>query len=659
MKTLFSLFFGALLLCVTSLLTATAQNPKPFVIPELRQWNGSTGFFTPDKNTRLFISPQAPKLAIQALHSLSEDAQKMLGLPFEVIHDNQKDGDIIFSVIPINNKNKEAYSIEIQPAKVVISANTSTGILWSTKTLLQIMEQSEKRVIPCGSIEDYPQYKMRGFMLDVGRKFFSMEYLEQCVKMLSYYKMNTFQIHLNDNGFYDLFERDWNKTYAAFRLESTTFPELTAKDGFYTKAAFRKLQQQALSAGVTIIPEIDAPAHTLAFSHYLPEIGSKEYGMDHLDLFNPKTYEFMDKLLKEYLEGDDPIFVNSYVHIGTDEYSNKDKEVVEKFRYFTDRYIRYVESFGKKAMVWGALTHAKGDTPVKVDSVLMACWYNGYADPKEMIEKGYNVISIPDGLVYIVPGAGYYHDYLNTEHLYNKWIPSHIGKEVFDENHPQIQGGMFAVWNDHCGNGITFQDVQHRLFPAVQTLAVKFWNGSAVKLPYEEFNKKRLLISEAPGVNILARYPQLKSKVIFTAKTLKPNSTTTVNEIGFGYNAEFTVNLKTVKKGDVLFKSDNTTFYAADPKTGKVGFERDGYLCTFNYNIPTKTQQKIRIEGSNYSTKLFVNDRLIEDLTPDKLQREKVNGTHHTVKFYQTLVFPMAQTGNFDGKLTDVKVTVE
>ena len=80
--------------------------------------------------------------------------------------------------------------------------------------------------------------------------------------------------------------------------------------------------------------------------------------------------------------------------------------MVEKFRAFTDHYIRYVESFGKQACVWGALTHAKGDTPVKSENVIMSAWYNGYANPKDMIEQGYKLISIPDGLVYIVPAAG-------------------------------------------------------------------------------------------------------------------------------------------------------------------------------------------------------------------------------------------------------------
>jgi len=80
--------------------------------------------------------------------------------------------------------------------------------------------------------------------------------------------------------------------------------------------------------------------------------------------------------------------------------------VVEKFRYFTDYYIRFVEKFGKQACIWGALTHAKGDTPVKSDNVVMGAWYNGYANPADMIKQGYKLISIPDGLLYIVPAAG-------------------------------------------------------------------------------------------------------------------------------------------------------------------------------------------------------------------------------------------------------------
>ena len=85
-------------------------------------------------------------------------------------------------------------------------------------------------------------------------------------------------------------------------------------------------------------------------------------------------------------------------------------------------------------------------------------------------------MSIPDGLVYIVPAAGYYYDYLNCQYLYDSWTPAQIGNEKFEENDPAILGGMFAVWNDHVGNGITVKDIHDRLFPALQTLSAKCWS---------------------------------------------------------------------------------------------------------------------------------------------------------------------------------------
>lgn len=81
-------------------------------------------------------------------------------------------------------------------------------------------------------------------------------------------------------------------------MECETFPGLAARDGYYTKQEFIDFQEEAAARFVEIIPEIDVPAHALAFSHYKSELGSKEYGMDHLDLSNPETYTFLDALLR-------------------------------------------------------------------------------------------------------------------------------------------------------------------------------------------------------------------------------------------------------------------------------------------------------------------------------------------------------------------------
>lgn len=650
-----------LLFALISLGVAAAESPvneKPFVVPELRQWEGLSGRFNINSKTNIVVQKSDKDLLMPIAKQLADDIRLMFGMQIKVSVGMAQVGDIRLSInaaqVGIDN-NHEAYAMTIDKTTELLG-NAPVGVYWATRTLLQMMEQSKDLSVPRGIIRDYPAYAMRGFMLDVGRKFFSMDYLRAVVQVMSYYKMNTFQIHLNDNGFKEFFDGDWNKTYAAFRLESETYPGLTAKDGHYTKSEFRQLQIDALAMGVTIIPEIDAPAHTLAFGHYMPEIASKDYGMDHLDLFNPKTYEFMDGLFKEYLEGDNPVFVNPYVHIGTDEYSNKDQEVVEKFRYFTDYYIKYIESFGKKAAVWGALTHAKGETPVKVEDVLMNCWYNGYAQPRDMIAAGYDVLSVPDGLLYIVPVAGYYYDYLNIKHLYNTWTPASIGKEVFEDNHPQIKGGMFAVWNDHSGNGISFQDVHHRVVPAMQTLAVKMWDGKSVTLPFDEFNTRRHLLSEAPGVNILARPKNGKSGFVFEIAKPQPGSYLGhIPEIGYDYRVEFDLTAQSNPRGTVMFESPNSKFYIADPEKSKLGYSRDGYNYTFNYAPIIGQKVHIAIEGTNKSTRLYVDGRLVEslDIVPYRSSTERAS---MKMSWVQTLVFPLEKMGEINGEVENLKV---
>ena len=534
----------------------------------------------------------------------------------------------------------------------MLSAPTAKGVYWGTRTLLQMAEQSDDLSLPCGAIRDFPDYALRGFMLDCGRKFIPMRFLRDYVKIMAYYKMNTLQIHLNDTAFKQYFGDDWDRTYSAFRMESETFPELTARDGYYTKREFIDLQISAEERFVEIIPEIDAPAHTLAFSRYNPELGSKEYGADHLDLFNPATYEFMDALWREYLEGDEPVFRGRKVHIGTDEYSNKDPEVVEKFRAFTDRYIRYVESFGKQACVWGALTHAKGETPVKSDNVIMSAWYNGYADPVEMVRQGYKLISIPDGLVYIVPAAGYYYDYLNTRRLYESWTPAQVGGVKFDERDPAILGGMFAVWNDHAGNGISTKDIHHRAYPAVQTLAVKMWSGTSASLPFDEFDARRKSLSEAPGVNQLGRIGRGKG-LVYSCDEVKAGSRMPHREIGYGYRVTFTMEVADEARGTELFRSPDAVFYLSDPISGMMGFARDGYLNRFDYGIRAGEKVEIAVEGDNISTRLYVNGRPVDELKRHKLY---FNEGKAVMSYVPTLVFPLEQAGDFKSRITDLKV---
>lgn len=642
-------------------------NPKPFVVPELKTWSGAEG------QTALsgrIVVKNAKLKAVAA--ALAADYKEMFGKELTIVNGATKGGDVVLSLKKNKALGDEGYTMNVGSA-VEITAATERGAFWATRTLLQIAEQHKDGNLPKGKTTDVPEYKLRGFMIDCGRKFIPMSYLRDLAKIMAYYKMNTLQVHLNDNGFRQYFGGDWNKTQAAFRLECDTYPGLTAKDGSYSKQEFIDFQKLAEQNGVEVIPEIDAPAHSLAFTQYKNEIGSKEYGMDHLDLFNPETYKFMDGLWKEYIGGKNPVFIGKRVHIGTDEYSNAKKDVVEKFREFTDHYIKYVESFGKQAVVWGALTHANGDTKVKNKGVLMDIWYNGYADPVEMKKQGYKLVSIPDGLVYIVPAAGYYYDYLNCQYLYEHWTPAVIGNKTFEKNDPMIEGGMFAVWNDHAGNGISTKDVHHRVYPALQTLAVKCWTGKETKLPYAEFDSKRAELSEAPGVNELGRLGKPGSVVLEKA-TVNAGETLNAEEIGYNYAVTFTVDGKQEANGTELFRSANAVVYLADPEQGKLGFERDGYRNLFNYRIPAGEKHTITIEGTNKMTRLLVDGAVKEELGPKTLYvmrdqdraHYQVKGTYtyepvvyqptDQIYYQRTLVFPLRKAGNFKSTITNLKV---
>lgn len=642
-------------------------NPKPFVVPELKTWSGAEG------QTALsgrIVVKNAKLKAVAA--ALAADYKEMFGKELTIVNGATKGGDVVLSLKKDKALGDEGYTMNVGSA-VEITAATERGAFWATRTLLQIAEQHKDGNLPKGKTTDVPEYKLRGFMIDCGRKFIPMSYLRDLAKIMAYYKMNTLQVHLNDNGFRQYFGGDWNKTQAAFRLECDTYPGLTAKDGSYSKQEFIDFQKLAEQNGVEVIPEIDAPAHSLAFTQYKNEIGSKEYGMDHLDLFNPETYKFMDGLWKEYIGGKNPVFIGKRVHIGTDEYSNAKKDVVEKFREFTDHYIKYVESFGKQAVVWGALTHANGDIKVKNKGVLMDIWYNGYADPVEMKKQGYKLVSIPDGLVYIVPAAGYYYDYLNCQYLYEHWTPAVIGNKTFEENDPMIEGGMFAVWNDHAGNGISTKDVHHRVYPALQTLAVKCWTGKETKLPYAEFDSKRAELSEAPGVNELGRLGKPGSVVLEKA-TVNAGETLNAEEIGYNYAVTFTIDGKQEANGTELFRSANAVVYLADPDQGKLGFERDGYRNLFNYRIPAGEKHTITIEGTNKMTRLLVDGAVKEELGPKTLYvmrdqdraHYQVKGTYtyepvvyqptDQIYYQRTLVFPLRKAGNFKSTITNLKV---
>ncbi|MBO4905772.1 MAG: family 20 glycosylhydrolase [Bacteroidaceae bacterium] len=634
----------ALAIAVQPLAAQTATNPRPFTIPAIHQWQGAVGKLTLTSESRVIYADARLRPAAEMLARDLSDGTLRLSVAEGC---KASPSDILLVYKPQRRLGEEGYTIDI--GKGIRIEATERGAIHAVQTLLQIAEGGESLAFPKGKITDRPDYPLRGLMMDCGRKYIPLDYLQRLVRTMAYYKMNTLCIHLNDNGFPAYFHENWDETYSAFRLESERFPGLTAEDGSYSKAAFRQFILDAAALGVEIIPEIDVPAHSLAFSHYRPSLGSQEFGMDHLELSNPEVIPFIDSVFAEYLEGPEPVFAGRRVHIGTDEYSNSRQETVEQFRALTDHLIHTVEGYGKQAALWGALTHAKGNTPVKVDDVLMFCWYNGYAEPDSMRSLGYQLVSIPDGMTYIVPAAGYYYDYLNIPHLYRHWTPAQIGNKRFAERDPQIEGGMFAVWNDIIGNGIAVADIHHRLFPALQVIAEKTWATDTLRT-CDEWQRLAATLGEAPGLNDLGRYPV---GTVLQAAVVAPASQRNIPCIGWPYRVSFDVEAGAEVRGTALFRDAESEFYLSDPVSGRLGFVRDGYLFTFRHALRQGAKEHIAIEGDNRETRLYIDGRLVETLGPDTRLYPK----NKPFRLIRTLRFPLQRTdATLRSRVTNLQV---
>ena len=197
MKKLNRLWMAAALFVLSAAGLNAQVNPKPFVIPELKTWTGEEGQFVPTQSTRI-VYPKGSAELEKIAKALQADYAELFGTRLEVAAGKGKAGDIVLALRKDKKLGAEGYRMSVGK-NVVLDAPTPTGVYWATRTLLQISEQSENHALPCGDVRDWPDYAMRGFMIDCGRKFFPIEYLRDYVKMMSYYKMNTFHVHLNDN----------------------------------------------------------------------------------------------------------------------------------------------------------------------------------------------------------------------------------------------------------------------------------------------------------------------------------------------------------------------------------------------------------------------------------------------------------------------------
>ena len=692
-------------------------NPKPVVVPELAEWYGGTEAGNFSFTGKIVVASDAKSL-MPAAKALAEDIKSETGRTVEVASGNGNNGDIVFVNADASAAlGKEGYTMNIAD-KTTVAAEDETGAYWATRSILQILEQNHWESMPKGETRDYPKYPVRGFMLDVARKPISMDTLKSVAKEMSYYKMNDFHLHLNDNLiFYENFKdaataRD--NAYTGFRLESDikkggkNKQDLTNKDMSYSKKDFRQFILDCREMGINITPEFDAPGHSGAFTKVRPDLM-----LDHVEphkqpnrageQFNLSEEKYQDSLnfvqsvWNEYLNKD--MFDKSMtVHIGTDEYYGE----ANRFRIFTNDMINFLKNKGYTVRMWGSLSNMQGPQEVDGEGVELNVWNTGYADPTAMYNDGYKLINTLDESLYIVPAAGYYYDYLNKQGLYNDWEPNKFSGTVIPVGSDQMLGSTYAIWNDQIdtnANGMSELDIYDRFVDALPTLASKNWGKGA--MTFAQMEETVSVLGDAPGINPYSeashdqnekyltyefaegaakKDTSLNSRDLVEDKnvSLKNDAlmlkggesyvTTPLKTLGLGNALTFDVTLnKEAEAGQILFETDHegNDDYVHDIRImddGRLGFRREMYDYYFDYKLPVGEKVTLTITNEDFNkTTLKVGDR--EFSAVGVYRNRQVDGSVRKEGIANaTFVLPLQRIGSktnaINGTIDNVEVSV-
>ena len=686
-------------------------NAKPDVIPALQEWHGESGDFVIQSTSKIVYADGLEATAKQ----FAADYKDITGNAIQTVKGSEADakkGDFYLTLNSTDQGlDKEGYIMTIGDS-VKIEAEEATGAYWGVISALQILKQN-KTTIPKGITRDYPKYEVRGFMLDVGRKSFDFNTVKEFAKNMAWYKMNNFHLHLSDNLIfledYPTMQEAIDNAYAGFRLESA-IPNLTSKDTYYTKDEFRSFIKDSRTMGVSIVPEFDMPAHALAITRAFPSLMTKEAGGNHsylieeLDIRKDGALDAAKSVWAQYFEGDDPVFdKDTTVHIGTDEFHGSGGN--EYFRSFSDSMIKYIQGTGRNVRMWGSLSNKNGTTPVASENVQLNIWNTGYANPKNMYDLGYDLINTLEGSLYIVPSAGYYSDYLNSQSLYNNWVPNNFSGTVLKAGDKQVLGGTYAIWNDQIdtrGNGITEYDDFDRFFQPLPSLSEKMW-GEGTDRTYAQMRAVAEKVDTAPNTNPYYEADSVGKDVLeysFDDKKVYDESgnnndsvsmknveeiagksgnavklngkesyvETPVDMVGptSGEEAGASISMWVKRDADsdnseqVLCET-NTKFNtyaikAVQKNTGKVGFSREGYDYSFDYELPKDEWVYLTINGYKDKAELYVNNKYVSSAALD-------NETKTTGSKVATLVLPVEYIGSkinsFKGLVDELTVSAD
>ncbi|KAM0210681.1 hypothetical protein ACHAQI_005820 [Fusarium lateritium] len=385
----------------------------------------------------------------------------------------------------------EGYELQINSRRVFIGGNGARGMWWGTRTLLQLLLAGNGTAT--GTIgRDAPAYATRGYMLDAGRKWYSKDFLKEMCSYASFFKMNEFHYHLSDN--YPL-NRGKNETWQDVYSHFSLLPEDKdlrgilhgRKNETLSKDDFAELQKHCASRGVTVIPEIEAPGHSLYLTKWKPELALAK--KDLLNLTHPDTLPTVTSIWTEFL----PWFETKEVHIGADEY---DAELADDYITFVNKMSRFINSTSdKRSRIWGTHEPSKKNQTIDKDVVIQH-WQYGQSDPVQLVKDGYDVINSEDWWAYtslkndhmpILPAR--YPQFFNESRVFNfankdewQWTPPNFNPVntslQLKDDESRLRGATLAAWNDNGPDASTQLEAYYSMRRGIALVGARAWSGS-------------------------------------------------------------------------------------------------------------------------------------------------------------------------------------
>lgn len=416
MKRRFSSFIGMILVCaVTIAQTSISLLPKP----QLYKDTGKNFTMGKVKLSTPVLRPEWEVFIMNAGGEIVEHSSSVIEV------------ELVPSIEEARLNGAEAYRLSVSNKRIKIEAVTEQGVYWAMQTLRQLERKKGKRSSVAGcEIVDWPAFRIRGFMQDVGRSYISMEELKREIEILSRFKINVFHWHLTENQ--------------AWRLESKIFPMLNDSVNtirmpgkYYTLEEARDLVDFCKKHQVLLIPEIDMPGHSAAFVRAFRH-----------DMQSPEGMKILKLLLDEVCE----TFDVPYLHIGTD-------EVEFTNPHFVPEMVAYVRSKGKKVISWNPGWHYK---PGEIDMTHL--WsYRGKAQPG-------------------IPAIDSKFHYLNHSDVFGD-IVALYNSRIYDqaEGSEDIAGTILALWHDRLIDNEWNLVIENGLYPNMLAIAERAWRGGGTE----------------------------------------------------------------------------------------------------------------------------------------------------------------------------------